>query len=101
MGQQDLLEELEEIDRRMAAIPAGQIVIRKRAGAPWAFRLEKQGRSNRFSPIGPAGAEDHLRAVSDLERRRWLAARRKKIGRQLEHPADAPHRGNASMGSIG
>ncbi len=79
----DLKRELEEIDRRLADLPQGQVVLRKSRGQECAWRLWKEGAKDRFELLGAVGGEEHLRLVSMLQQRRDLSRRRRVVAKQL------------------
>lgn len=79
----DLKRELEEIDRRLADLPQGQVVLRKSRGQERAWRLWKEGAKDCYELLGAVGGEEHLRLVSMLQQRRDLSRRRRVVAKQL------------------
>lgn len=79
----DLKQELEEIDRRLARLPQGQVVVRKSCGQERAWRLWKEGPKDRFEPLGEVGGEEHRRVAAMLQERRDLSRRRRVVAKLL------------------
>lgn len=83
MDLDDLKQELEEIDRRLARLPQGQVVVRKSRGQERAWRLWKDGSKDRFELLGEVDGDEHLRMVSMLQERRDLSRRRRVVAKLL------------------
>jgi hypothetical protein len=78
--------ELARIDHELAALPAGQLVERRKGGVAWIFRLYKGFGKDRFEAIGPVGGPEHLVAREAAERRRELGRRRRELARNQDRP---------------
>ncbi|HNY31138.1 MAG TPA: hypothetical protein PKO15_09640 [Fibrobacteria bacterium] len=72
---------LDRIDRELALLPRGQLVVRRREGSPWVFRIWKEGARTLSEAVGEVGGREHMAMATWLERRRDLSRERRLLGR--------------------
>lgn len=81
---EDIRRRLEEIDRELARLRRGQLVVRKRDGQPWIFRIWKEEGRTCSEAVGEVGGGGHAAAEAEIVRRRDLSRERRMLGRQYD-----------------